>query len=66
MAALFNCPCVCSRLAVEDTGAENQSKANYSCIRNSPGVIDVMTRHLVSIESNVSLGARAGYLHWGI
>jgi len=25
MAALLTCPCICSRLAVEDTGAENQS-----------------------------------------
>jgi len=25
MAALLTCPCICSRLAAKDTGAENQS-----------------------------------------
>jgi len=33
-----------------------------SYIRNSSSDIDVMTRRLVSIESNVRQGARAGYL----
>jgi len=35
MAALLTRPCICSRLAAEDTGAENQ--ATFVCLRRVTG-----------------------------
>jgi len=48
------------------TNGFNHIFRDWCCIRNSSYVIFMMTLHLVSIESKVRQGARAGYLHWGI
>jgi len=68
-------PCIFTKLNIKLSGLTSLLRSErlqphlpilLLCIRKSSGVIDVMTRHLVSIERNVRQGARAGFLHWGI